>query len=78
MLVFSIMDFPESIESEIYKENVRHIENIEKNVIEMLVGKLGGHALLNKKLHKPDDDPKAKQIASEIFDQIKEELPNKI
>lgn len=78
MHVFSIKEFPESVETEKHKENVRYVEDIEKNLIQLVAKKLGDDVLLNKKRHKPSGDQSAKNIASEILDKISAELVKKI
>lgn len=78
MHVFSIMDFPELVESNVHKENVRYIEDVEKNLIELVIKEIGEQALLNKKRHKPSGDKNSQKIASEIMAKIKGELVKKI
>lgn len=78
MFVVSVKEFPKDIKEKEHKENVRHVEDIEKNVIKKFVEKFGSKCLLNKKYHEPSGNSDSSNVADAIFTQYVEGLSTRI
>jgi hypothetical protein len=67
MEVFNVIDFPREIDREQHKINVRKVEDIEKNLVQMAINAAGKSRVLNKKVHSPSGDDSNSDVASKIF-----------